>query len=191
MATMEWAAAWVHAEAPGRGDAGTRGRGEGFFYDGVAAGREVRAGLSRRSAATRPLPMEDLCFFVKPIDNSRLVRVLDPHSRSECLKLVAVVSAVFFLALLYILPYLSLLRAGYRVEDLKKDHETLAEAGRQLKIKEAELRDPHRIAAIARGNLGMLEAAPEQVVWPEASGSQPGAGELIAHDLSRRGEGAK
>src|SRR5262249_14912788 len=98
------AALW--AARTGSGSSDSRGRREApesttsFFYDGVAAGREVRAGLSRRPAATRPLPMEDLCFFVKTIDNSRLVRVVDPHSRRECLGLIASVTAVFFLALL-------------------------------------------------------------------------------------------
>ena len=155
-----------------------------FYYDGVAAGREVRAGLSRRSAATRPLPMEDICFFVKAIDNSRLVRVVDPHSRRECLGFIACVTAVFFLALLYIGPGVAILRTGYRVEDLKKEHETLAESSRQLQVKEAALRDPQRIYSIASGRLGLAAPAPEQVVWPEANGNSPSARELLARNSS-------
>ena len=154
-----------------------------FFYDGVAAGREVRAGLSRRPAATRPLPMEDLCFFAKSIDNSRLVRVVDPHSRREALGLVACVLAIFFLALLYIGPHLALLHTGYRLEDLKKEHEALAEASRQLQVQEATLRDPRRIYGIAR-KLGLAAPAPEQVVWTEPDGSLPGNRELLARDRS-------
>lgn len=167
------------------------GRAEGrpgtgvFFYDGVAAGREVRAGLSRRSAAVRPLPMEDLCFFAKSIDNSRLVRVVDPRSPRECLGLVACLSAVFLLAVLYIVPSLLLLRAGYRVETLKKENDALVESNRQLQVKEAELRDPQRIYSIARGKLGLSEPAPEQVVWPEADGHMPTGHELLARNASR------
>ena len=150
-----------------------------FFYDGVAAGREVRAGLSRRAAATRPLPMEDLCFFVKSIDNSRLVRVVDPHSGRECLGFVGFVSAVFFLALLYVGPSLAILRTGYRVEDLKREHEALVESARQLQVREAALRDPQRIYSIAKGKLHLDAPQPEQVIWPEANGN-PGSGELLA-----------
>jgi len=152
--------------------------GDRFFYDGVAAGRDVRAGLARRAAANRPLPLEELCFFVKPIDNSRLVRVVDPHSRRECLGLVVCVSAVFCLALLYVLPYLAILRTGYRTEEQKKEYEVLAANNRQLQIREAKLRDPRRIQSIARG-LGLQVAAPQQVVWPEGGAPRTDA-ELLA-----------
>jgi cell division protein FtsL len=179
----------VAADANRGWDAGAgeqAGPGAGvFFYDGVAAGREVRAGLSRRSAAVRPLPMEDLCFFAKSIDNSRLVRVVDPHSRRECLGLVACLSAVFVLAVIYIVPSLLLLRTGYRVETLKKENDALVESNRQLQVKEAVLRDPQRIYSIARGKLGLSEPAPEQVVWPEADGHMPTGHELLARNAFR------
>jgi cell division protein FtsL len=168
---------------PPCGEAG-RWKDEGFLYDGVAAGREVRARLSRRYAAARPLPMEEICFFVKTIDNSRLVRVVDPRSRRECLGLIGCLAAVFALALLYIGPSLALLRIGYRLEDLKKEHESLAESARQLQVKEAALRDPQRIYSIARGRLGLDSPAPEQVVWPEADGA--GGRELLARNRSPR-----
>ena len=153
---------------------------QGFFYDGVAAGREVRAGLSRRSAATRPLPMEELCFFTKPVDNSRLVRVIDPRSRRECLGLVGYLGGVFLVALLYLAPYLGILRTGYRIEEGKKEHEALVETNRQLQVKEARLKDPQRIYNIARG-LGLDAPAPEQVLWQEA-----GRGPLQNRDLLAR-----
>ncbi len=181
------AAAWP---AWGSGESsGGRGRPEAlesttsFFYDGVAAGREVRAGLSRRPAATRPLPMEDLCFFVKTIDNSRLVRVVDPHSRRECLGLIASVTAVFFLALLYIGPRLALLHTGYRLEDLKKENQALAQTNRQLQMKEATLRDPQRIYSIAV-KMGLAAPAPEQVVFPESDGRIPNGRDLMAHNAA-------
>jgi len=168
-----------------RGDLEREERGGGgFFYDGVAAGREVRAGLSRRSAATRPLPMEGVCFFVKSVDNSRLVRVVDPNSKRECMGLVACVSAVFVMALLYIGPCLAMLRTGYRIQDLQKENQVLAESARQLQVKEAVLRDPQRIYSIARGQLGLTEPAPEQVVWPDADGLPPSGSELLARNAA-------
>ena len=163
--------------------------GQGFYYDGVAAGREVRAGLSRRPAATRPLPMEDLCFFVKTIDNSRLVRVVDPHSKRECLGLVGAVSAMFVLALLYIGPVLAMLRTGYRLQDLQKENEALVEASRQLQVQEARLRDPQRIYGIAR-RLNLHAPAPEQVVWPEASGNIPNSRDMLARSAAANNRGS-
>jgi len=155
--------------------------GVGFFYDGVMAGREVKAGLSRRSAATRPLPLEDLCFFVKPIDNSRLIKVVDPKSRRECMKLVLTVAAVFGLLLLYMVPYLWMRRSGYRIGELKKHHEEMVESNRLLQVKQAELRSLDRIEAIAR-KLGMQAPAPEQVVWSD--GGRPAA-DLLARNARK------
>ncbi len=189
MTTMER----VDTEIDGRGEEGREEERPGdaglFFYDGVAAGREVRAGLSRRFAATRPLPMEDLCFFVKPIDNSRLVRVVDPHSRRECLGLAAGLSAVFVLALLLIGPRLALLHTGYRLEDLKKENEALVETGRQLQVKEATLRDPQRIYSIAHGKLGLAAPRPEQVVWSDVN-TPSGKDDLLARNNSRNNRGS-
>ena len=164
-------------------------RRAGFFYDGVEAGREVRASLSRRSAATRPLPLEGLCFFVKPIDNSRLVRVVDPHSRKECLGLVLTVAALFVLALGYVVPYLSLLRTGYRIEDLKKEYEAMSESNRQLQVKEAVLKDPQRIYSIASGKLGLNVPSTERVAWSEPGRNHSFDGDLIARNapLLRQG----
>ncbi len=153
----------------------------GFYYDGVMAGREVRAGLSRRPAASRPLPMEEICFFVKPVDNSRLVRVLDPGSRWEWAKVGGAVAAVFVMALLYVLPYLFMLRAGYRIEDSKKQHQELVEAGRRLQVDQAALRDPVRIARQARA-LGMRPPTSAQVSYADASGASPA--DLVAGNLA-------
>ena len=42
-----------------------------------------------------------------------LVRVLDPHSRRDCLKMGGFIAALFAMAVLYIVPYLALRRTGY------------------------------------------------------------------------------
>lgn len=154
----------------------------GFYYDGVAAGRGVRAGLSRRAASTRPLPMEELCFFAKSIDNSRLVRVVDPGSKRECLGLTLAVGAACLMALLLAAPYLAMLRSGYRMEDAKKEHQALAETNRQLQVKEAELRDPQRIFRIAVGQLGMRAPRAEQVSWAESDRTPRDPGRLLARN---------
>jgi cell division protein FtsL len=157
----------------------------GFLYDGVAAGREVRAELARRSAASRPLPMEDLCFFVKPIDNSRLVKVMDPHSKWDIVKTLAGSLFAFALALSYLIPYVSMVRSGYRIEELKREHAALAAESRRLVAEEARLRNPERIERLARTHLGLQKPAAERVAW--ADGTTPGAEatDLLAQNLSR------
>ena len=160
--------------------------GGGYYYDGVWAGRDVRAGLSRRAAASRPLPMEEICFFVKPIDNSRLVRVLDPHSHRDRLKIGGFFAALFTLAVLYSLPQVALRHSGYKIEDLKRENQALVEANKTLSVREASLRDPQRIDAIAHTQLGMQPALPEQVAWPDgARAPRQNGRELLARNLSR------
>jgi cell division protein FtsL len=159
--------------------------GDMFLYDGVAAGREVRAGLARRSAAVRPLPMENLCFFVKPIDNSRLVRVMDPHSKWDLLKMLAGGLFVFVIAFGYIVPYLWMLRTGYRIEELKKEHETLVDQSRVLQVEESGLRNPRRIDEIARTRLGMSKPAPHQVMWADGANAPSQPTDLLAQNVSR------
>ncbi|MBI3666520.1 MAG: hypothetical protein HY236_09920 [Acidobacteria bacterium] len=189
MATMEWAADCMADLLPRRQEEAETRR-HGFFYDGVEAGPEVRASLSRRSAATRPLPLEDLCFFVKPVDNSRLVRVVDPHSRKECLGLVLAAAFLFALALGYVAPYLLIIRTGYRIEDLKKQYEVLVESNRQLQVKEAALKDPQRIYGIARGKLGLDTPSGDRVVWTDPGRNHSYDGDLIARNSppTRNGE---
>jgi len=156
-----------------------------FLYDGVAAGREVRASLARRSAASRPLPLEEVCFFVKPIDNSRLVKVMDPHSKWEILKMLGAGLFVFLLAFGYILPYLGILNSGYRMEDLKREHEELIERSRQLQVKEAGLRDLRRVDEVARTELGMTRPTRDQVVYADGAAPPENPIDLVAQNLSR------
>jgi cell division protein FtsL len=77
---------------------------------------------------------------------------------------------------------------GYRIEEAQKKKEQLSEVARQLRLERASLRNPHRIDAIARGELGMVVPVPGQLVTfkPEAPlripvpEPQPVSGEMAA-----------
>jgi hypothetical protein len=129
--------------------------------------------------------MEDLCFFVKAIDNSRLVRVMDPHSRWDLLKMLLGGLFVFVLALSYLLPYLGMLRSGYRIEELKKQHQALLIESRQLQVVEAGLRHPQRIDVIARTRLGMAKPEPEQLSWADGANTAARPSDMLAQNVSR------
>ena len=57
---------------------------------------------------------------------------------------------------------------GYQIEEAQKTKEQLSEIGRQLRLERASLRNPQRIDAIARGELGMVIPAPGQLVTSSA-----------------------
>ncbi len=152
-------------------------RGGGFVYDGVRAGLEIRAGLSRRSAAVRPLPMEDICFHVKDVDNSKRCRKVDPADKSMLGRLVVIgVLAVVF-CLTSFGPVAGLRQSGYRLESLSRQHQSLLEVNRQLKMHRAMLSDVRRVTDLAESR-GLAAPPPEHYAWqdrtitPSAKGSE-------------------
>ena len=98
------------------------------------------------------------------ITNANVVRETDAKDRREYL-LVTLLGAFFILGLLfYGWQHYQWIQYGYRIEEAQKKRERLAEMGRQLRLERASLRNPQRIDAKARGELGMVIPVPGQFV---------------------------
>ena len=141
------------------------GRGaRGFVYDGVPASRSVRAGLSKRPAAFHPLPMEDVYFHVKTIDNTQVRRLPDPNSKAIWLQLVCsgVLGLVLVVAVLAPRPLLR--RSGYRIERLAQTRQELVEVQDQLRVRQAVLSDLRRVTALAPRQ-GLAATPRERFTW--------------------------
>ena len=156
-------------------------RAGGFVYDGVRAGREVRAGLSRRSAAVRPLPMEDICFYVKDVDNSRRRRKVDPADKSMLGRLVVlgVLGVVFCLTSFG--PVAGLRQSGYRLESLNRQHQSLVEVNRQLKMHRAMLSDVRRVTELAESR-GLAAPPPGRYAWQDRTITPSSKGSELARN---------
>jgi len=100
---------------------------------------------------------------VKRIDNSRLVRHVEPAKQKNLLKTVALggVVAVFFL--FYIFQHFRCIDLSFALEDLKAQQVRAAALNSELKLEIANLRDPMRIDVIARRQLGLTQPLPMQV----------------------------
>lgn len=129
---------------------------------------------SRRSAATAGFTPE--FYFRKVIDNSRLVKVVDPRRRRDLRMFSASVAALFVLMMFYAWQHFSAIEYGYRIEAQKSERDRLVEVNRRLKLEEASLRDPGRIDALAR-QMGLEAPQPGQVVRLETDRA---AGPVIA-----------
>ena len=132
---------------------------------------------NRRPAARRrhaPSPAQTGFYFTQPIDNSRLVKVADPQERRAQTGLVVIAMVLVAATLIAVYPRFALMSTGYRIEELKKEHEQLLEENRKLRLQEATLRNPQRIDAIARNQLGLVPAAPGQVLSLDALASENG-----------------
>src|SRR5438876_888434 len=64
----------------------------------------------------RPVANEDIYFFAKRIDNSRVVRQTDPRTRNVCWRLIGAAVSVAVLLVALSLPMLLGMVEGYRVE---------------------------------------------------------------------------
>jgi len=103
-------------------------------------------------------------YYVKPVDNSRLVPPADPREPRRYLEFT-LLAAVIFSAVLYLAwQRLSGVQDGYRFEALQQEKQQWLEAGRKLRLEEASLRDPVRIDQIARAQLGLVSLTPHQIL---------------------------
>src|SRR5262245_8137014 len=88
-----------------------------FFDRGIQRGDEFPP--SNRAARVPAFANEDIYFFVKRIDNSRVVRQADPAAGGTCWKLIGSVVAAVVLLIGVLLPSAYGLLAGYRIQSLR------------------------------------------------------------------------
>ncbi len=111
----------------------------------------------------RPLPGEDVYFFSKKIDNSRVVREADPAARRKQWKAGIKGVAVAAVLILLLMPKALGLVAGYQVHQLAREHEKLANEKMVLELEEARLLSPDRLEQLAR-ELQLVNPDPKRVV---------------------------
>jgi len=105
-------------------------------------------------------------YFQKTIDNSRLVKAVDPRRSREIRVLSTSVAVLFLLLMFYAWQHFRAIEYGYRIEAQTAERDRLVELNRVLKLEEASLRDPGRIDALAR-QMGLGSPQPGQVVHLE------------------------
>jgi cell division protein FtsL len=120
----------------------------------------------------KSVPMREF-RTVKRIDNSRLLRHVEPAKQKNLYKTAGLgaVVAVFFL--FYVFQHFRCIDLSFTLEDLRMQQAKAAALNSELKLEIANLRDPMRIDVIARKQLGLTQPLPMQVREYEApSGMQ-------------------
>jgi len=113
---------------------------------------------------------------VKRIDNSRLVRHIEPAKQKNLFKTAGLGGVVAIFFLFYIFQHFRCIDLSFALEDLKAQQVRAAALNSELKLEIANLRDPMRIDVIARRQLGLTQPLPAQVREYEApSGMQVAA----------------
>lgn len=114
----------------------------------------------------RAFANEDIYFFVKRIDNTRVVREIDPASGQACWKMIGSVVAAVVLLVSVLMPAGYGLLAGYQVQDLKEQRQRLEAESDALELQEAALLSPERMDELARTQ-EFVDPAPERVIFLE------------------------
>ena len=117
--------------------------------------------------------LEDVVLLPRSIDNSQVVREVDPRSNRDLFWLLLVVAVLVAGLGLYAWPHFELRQAGIATEQMRRERERLIEENRKLRLEKASLEDLRRIEAIALRELGMAPPAPGQLVVVEKP-STPG-----------------
>jgi cell division protein FtsL len=106
---------------------------------------------------------EGLLRLGKPVDNSGVVREVDPRSRREIVLIIVLVAVLAAGLGLYAWPALEIRRAGQQGALLDREKESLIEENRKLRLEKSSLEDLHRIDAIARKE-GLTDPPPERTM---------------------------
>jgi hypothetical protein len=120
----------------------------------------------------RALPNDDVYFYCKRIDNSRIVRQADPEAKGQCWSAIGAACVVAAVLGSVMAPKAATVLAGYKVQQLKQEHRALVEERKTLDVEMARVLSP--------GNLGKLAVKREL--------TSPGADQIV--HLQPRGEGA-
>jgi hypothetical protein len=113
------------------------------------ARRPVPVRAERNPFELRALPQEDVFFYCKKIDNSRLVREHDPQAHGACWSAIGGAALVLVLLGGVLAPSVASTLAGYRLEQLRAEERRLLDERRVLELQEAELLSPDRIERLA------------------------------------------
>lgn len=116
------------------------------------------------SPRLRPIANEDVYLFVKRIDNSGVIRAADPVARTVRSRSVATGFLAAMLIIAGLAPAAYNTMAGFQLQNLRKEQDTLKQQQAQLDLQEAELLSPVRLDQLAK-SLKLVEPAPQAVQY--------------------------
>lgn len=119
-------------------------------YYKLTGKRGVSSAGHATAVAVRAFANDDIYFYVKRHDNSRIVRQEDPKAGGTCWRLIGSVAAAAALLVSALLPSAYGLLAGYQIQTLKNESKRLEVERAALELQEAKLLSPERMERLAR-----------------------------------------
>ncbi len=109
----------------------------------------------------KPVMME--FHTVKKIDNSRMVRHVEPVKLRNYYKTAVLGAVVALCCMFYVYQHFRCIDLSFQLEEMKAKQTAAQGYNGELNLEIATLRDPRRIDLIARRQLGLTQTAPMQV----------------------------
>jgi cell division protein FtsL len=131
-------------------------------------------------------PLGSTHGVVRPVDNSRVVREVDPRTSRDLWSLVLLIGTLVTALALYGWPHFASRQTSAAVERSQQERDQLLEQNRKLKLERAALEDLRRVEVIAARDLKMSPPAAERVVVVEVS-QQPGGVQRAAAGRAHAG----
>jgi hypothetical protein len=139
------------------------------------AAEEISAYATARetsqSQKLRALPNEDVYFYIKRIDNSRVVRQADPSARARDWKVIGSASFAVLVLIAMLLPSAYGLMAGYQIAALQEEHQRLAADRSRLELEEARLVSAERLQELARMQ-EFIDPTPDKTVYLQSTNNK-------------------
>jgi cell division protein FtsL len=120
----------------------------------------------------------DVDLGSKAIDNSQIVREVDPRSSRDLWLLGLLAAALVGGLVLYAWPSLGIRQTTLAWDQMSKERERLLEENRKLRLEKASLESLRRVETIARRDLGLVTPAPEKLVVVEKPREVPAGARL-------------
>lgn len=97
----------------------------------------------------RPFPNEQIYFWVRQVDNSRVQPQANPGSTRACVRYLGSAALAVLLLVGVLFPVAYNILAGYQIHALEKERDGLLRQRAELEFREAELLNPARLAQLA------------------------------------------
>jgi cell division protein FtsL len=129
----------------------------------------------------RPIANEDVYLFVKRIDNSMVVRAVDPAARRARTRTATTGFIAAMLVIAGLVPAAYNTIAGFTVQNLAQEQQKLKQQEAQLDLEQAKLLSYDRLKELAQ-SLRMVDPAPQQVQFLEGKSSAEARNSLPVAD---------
>jgi cell division protein FtsL len=117
----------------------------------------------------------------KDVRNNPIVREIDEARQRELWKSVGLAGLLVLMLLFWAWQQFELLRHGYQVEELQRQHAAEEDIARHLRLEIETLRSPKRIEALATERLHLIAPSPDEaIVIERVVPAEPPAKSVVA-----------